>query len=185
MGRAIRHCHGSTPGFRNLNQIGRCTAAGELLNTATVTATAKNYPSQVVSAQDPAWVKCEPVVGGNPAIEIKKQISFDNATWYDADTLDNPLQGTFPQDVFYRFLVTNTGDEPLANLIVDDAELGLNNISLGGLPLPPNTGTIELNSSILDFEALEQPDGCTSAGTVTNTAPGLRYLASGRRSRLG
>lgn len=161
----------ATPGFANLKQIGRCTAAGDLLNTATVTAAAKNNPSKVVSAQDPAWVKCEPVVGGNPAIEIKKQISFDNATWSDADTLDNPLQGTFPQDVYYRLIITNTGDENLVNLSVDDADLGLNNISLGGglFLLEPNR-TTTLDSLVVDFEALEQPNRCTAAGTFINTA---------------
>jgi hypothetical protein len=158
-------------GFENLSQIGRCTAAGDLLNTATVTASARSNPALVVSAQDPAWVKCEPVVGGNPAIEIKKQISFDNATWSDADTLDNPLQGTAPQDVFYRLLITNTGDETLGTLSDEDADLGLNNTLDTLLTLPPNgVGTIELVSTVQGFEALEQPDRCTAAGTVTNTA---------------
>jgi len=158
----------ATPGFQNLDQIGRCTAAGDLLNTAMVTASARSNPALVVSAQDPAWVKCEPVAG-NPAIEIKKQISFDNATWSDADTLDNPLQGTFPQDVFYRFLITNTGDEILENLLFNDQDLGLDDVALANVALRPGAevGLTYLQSG---FEALKQPNRCTAAGTFTNTA---------------
>jgi hypothetical protein len=162
----------ATPGFQNLDQIGRCTAAGDLLNTATVSATARSNASEVVSAQDPAWIKCEPVAG-NPAIELKKQISLDNAngTWSDADTIDNALQGTFPQDVRYRLLITNTGDETLGNLLVDDATLGLTNISLGGaLSLLEPNSTIALDASVAGFEALKQPNRCTGVETVTNTA---------------
>ncbi|ADE37023.1 VPXXXP-CTERM sorting domain-containing protein [Methanohalophilus mahii] len=59
-----------------------------------------------------------------PDIMIKKYVSPDNSTWYDAQTqasgpiLDNS------SDVYWRYNVTNVGDEPLVDVNVTDNKEG-------------------------------------------------------------
>jgi hypothetical protein len=59
-----------------------------------------------------------------PDIMIKKYVSPDNSTWYDAQTqasgpiLDNS------SDVYWRYNVTNIGDEPLVDVNVTDNKEG-------------------------------------------------------------
>jgi hypothetical protein len=66
-----------------------------------------------------------------PAISVVKQISADNSTWVDAD-LPPGLLVTVGSNVYYKFVVTNIGNEILENITLTD-----NTYTLTGLIVPP------------------------------------------------
>ena len=102
------------------------TIAGDLLNSATSTATPSDpggtplpgIPS-LTSAPDTAEVD---EVG--PSVSIAKTIyaGHDGGTSCDGGEL---VTGTSGSAVTYCFTVTNTGDTNLSNITVDDADLGI------------------------------------------------------------
>jgi uncharacterized membrane protein len=66
--------------------------------------------------------------GSNPQIKVIKQISSDNSTWIDADTPPG-LEVYVGSNVYYRYVVNNTGNVELFNItLTDDA------YSLGASP---------------------------------------------------
>jgi len=113
------------PGSSFTWTITRPWLPGQQVNTATATG---NYQGQTVTASNPAyWVGIEVPA---PAIDVQKDVSPDNGvTWYPADTPpgSNVVQGTNPQ---FRFIVTNTGNVTLSNIIVTDDVYG----QIGTLP---------------------------------------------------
>jgi hypothetical protein len=58
-----------------------------------------------------------------PSILLEKQVSDDNETWHDADTAPGPLIAEF-DPVFWRFVVSNTGNLDLHSVVVTDTVLG-------------------------------------------------------------
>ncbi|AEH60172.1 hypothetical protein Mzhil_0296 [Methanosalsum zhilinae DSM 4017] len=59
-----------------------------------------------------------------PDIELIKYVSGDNVTWHDANTpAAGPLLDT-GQDVYWKYVITNTGNEPLVNVMLTDDQLG-------------------------------------------------------------
>ena len=59
-------------------------------------------------------------VPSQPAIDVEKLVSVDNqATWQDADTPTGPVT-TVGSRVYFRFVVTNTGNVPLSNVTLTD-----------------------------------------------------------------
>ena len=67
-----------------------------------------------------------------PAITIKKQVSVDSGeTWADADTAPGPLL-VYPDIPWFRFIVTNTGNVTLTDIVVEDDVIDL---------APDDTGT--------------------------------------------
>ncbi|WP_166740150.1 DUF7507 domain-containing protein [Halalkalibacterium halodurans] len=87
----------------------------------TVTATG-NYEGQTVTDSDQAYYFGQEQL--NPSITIEKLVSVDNgATFISANESPGPLlpEGVSPQ---FRFIVTNTGNVPLQNVIVTDNVYG-------------------------------------------------------------
>lgn len=59
-----------------------------------------------------------------PDIEIIKYVSPDNSTWYDANSKATAPVLENSSAVYWKYVVTNTGDEPLTDVTVDDDKLG-------------------------------------------------------------
>ncbi|APH39097.1 VPXXXP-CTERM sorting domain-containing protein [Methanohalophilus halophilus] len=59
-----------------------------------------------------------------PDIMIKKYVSPDNSTWYDAQTQASGPILENASDVYWRYNVTNIGDEPLVDVNVTDNKEG-------------------------------------------------------------
>ncbi|OJH49486.1 hypothetical protein MPF_1353 [Methanohalophilus portucalensis FDF-1] len=59
-----------------------------------------------------------------PDIMIKKYVSPDNSTWYDAQTQASGPIFDNSSDVYWRYNVTNIGDEPLVDVNVTDNKEG-------------------------------------------------------------
>ncbi|MGN8648356.1 DUF7507 domain-containing protein [Gracilibacillus sp. HCP3S3_G5_1] len=94
-------------------------ALGQQVNTVTATG---NYEGQTVTDSDQAYYFGQEQL--NPSITIEKLVSVDNgATFISANESPGPLlpEGVSPQ---FRFIVTNTGNVPLQNVIVTDNVYG-------------------------------------------------------------
>ncbi|MEN6350448.1 MAG: hypothetical protein ABFD08_13770 [Syntrophomonas sp.] len=109
----------------------------------------------------------------NPAIDVIKQVSPDNGvTWFDADIPPGPnvLVGTNPQ---FRFIVTNTGNATLTNVVVTD-DVFPGNI-IGPIPsLAP--GAMQTAIVIGTWAAGQHVNTATATGTfdgqtLTDTNP--------------
>lgn len=145
---------------------GRCDARGNYENVASTTGESVETGEEVTDS-DPANIRCV----GEPDIQIVKEISVDGGTtWGDANApgdADTPTVEA-PSGALYQFTVTNIGDLPLVNLVVDDAELGI--------PPTPIPGTLEPGASVVigsgtdGFADLNVEQRCASGGTFINTA---------------
>lgn len=81
---------------------------GQHVNTATASAVIGN---QTITDTDDAYY----FSGDLPLIEIEKSVSSDGgATWKDSTSV------VIGENVFYRFVITNTGNVPLTNLVLTD-----------------------------------------------------------------
>ena len=163
-------------GFEALAQPNRCDTAGDKPNTAVVTATGADTGT-AVNDDDDAWVRCIPT----PGIALEKRVSLDGNIFFDADTVDLAAQGFIGDDAQYQLVITNTGDEPLDNLLVSDPTLGLLNVAVpGGELQPQEERTIDQGS--LGFSALFFPDRCDSTGIKLNEASvsGSGVISSGQ-----
>ncbi len=92
---------------------------GQHVNTATAVGDSVDGP---VFDQDSAYYNG---VKAAPGISIKKYISPDNgATWMDANTAPGPA---IPSSIspMFKFVVTNTGNVPLADVEVTDSVYGI------------------------------------------------------------
>jgi hypothetical protein len=77
------------------------------------------------------------VVSPQPAIDVEKWISVDGqVTWQDADLSPGP-QTRVGDPVAFRFVVTNTGDVPLSNVMLTDSVYPLTSCSPIPNPLMP------------------------------------------------
>ncbi|NUQ38223.1 MAG: DUF11 domain-containing protein [Caldilineales bacterium] len=107
--------HGPTPA-----QVGQHT------NTATATGL---YQNQTLTDADDANYYAPP----QPAIDVEKYVSVDGqSTWQDADLPPGP-QTAVGAMVYFRFVVTNTGNVPLSNVTLSDTVYALGGCS----PIPP------------------------------------------------
>ena len=102
--------------------------------------------------------------GANPAIEVEKYVSVDGgATWEDADSPAGPTlvntSGINPQ---FKFIVTNTGNVGLSNVILDDPKLDLNGAEAGTAIA---IGTMAAGQAYTTYRT-----GTWQAGQWTNTA---------------
>ena len=145
---------------------GRCDARGNYLNTASTTGESVETGEQVTDS-DPANIRCV----GEPDIQIVKEISVDGGvTWGDANEpgdADTPTVAA-PSGALYRFTVTNIGNFPLVNLVVEDADLGIGPTSIPGT-LEPGASVV-IGSGTAGFAALDVAERCASGGTFINTA---------------
>ena len=127
--------------------------AGQHTNLATVTAVSGNQQVQDTDSAN--------YFGGDrPAVDIEKFVSTDNSNWSDADTAPG-LAVEADDDVFFRFVVTNTGNVPLSTIGLTD-----NAYAINGCTIP---ATLEPAAS---FQCVIGPlpaeaDGHTNTATVT------------------
>ena len=92
---------------------------GVNLNVATTTGL---YGTIIVTDEDPAYYTGAPA---NPAIDLEKLVSPDGGlTFVDADTPPGP---NIPQTVtpIFRYIVRNTGNVTLTNIVLTDNKLGV------------------------------------------------------------
>ncbi len=102
--------------------------AGHYSNQATVEASYADGAGRIFHVCDDDGSSYRGVA---PRVEIEKLVSVDGGcTFFDADTGTGPqlTHGTSP---VFRFVVTNTGDARLANLVVSDDRLDLNGSAAG------------------------------------------------------
>lgn len=150
-------------GFSALHVDGRCDSAGVLLNMAAVNASGVSSDIPV-SAEDPAYVRCE-----NPQIRLLKQVSLDGTQFFDADQSsdsDVPVGVVGHSQAYYRLIVSNIGSEVLESVLVSDETLGIEtviaNLAVGEIRT--------IDSGVTGFAALSRPDICANDGVVSNVA---------------
>lgn len=90
----------------------RSDVTDDLTNTATVTATSTAGPPAGNGASERATV----VVAGEADVQLDKQVALPGGGYGDAATLPSGSTATF------RIEVTNTGQAPLIDLVVSDAQ---------------------------------------------------------------
>ncbi|MCL1051000.1 hypothetical protein L2755_15390 [Shewanella abyssi] len=143
--------------FTDPNQIGQM-----IINTAV--ATADN-----ASDADTAEVRINafPVV----SIDITKLVSVDGGTnYFDANDSANAVSAVLGTDIFYKFIIKNTGEARLVDLFALDPDLVVNfNIEqlTSGVGLGVGEQVV-IDSGILPLLRLD--NGCSSIGNVTNIA---------------
>lgn len=94
---------------------------GDHENIATAIGTGVDSGTEVTDSDAAHYVGTEQAI----SIDLEKYVSPDNdVTWFDADTPPGPVV-IFPQNPRFRFVVTNTGDETLVNITINDPEFGL------------------------------------------------------------
>jgi len=99
------------------DEISAPSAAGSRTDIATVTA---EYRGLTLTATDPAtYIGIVPA----PSIDIEKYVSVDGGTtWEDADDADDAPEAAFPGSVWYKIVVTNTGNVDLTDISVSDVD---------------------------------------------------------------
>jgi hypothetical protein len=150
-------------GFSALQVDGRCDSAGVLLNVAQVNASGVSSDI-AVSADDPAYVRCE-----NPQIRLLKQVSLDGVQFFDADQSsdsDVPVGVVGHSQAYYRLIVSNVGSEVLESVLISDETLGIEAV-VADLAVG-ETRTID--SGVTGFAALSRPGICANDGVVSNVA---------------
>ena len=139
--------------------------AGQQTNVATVTANdANNPPGTAVTDDNPANY-----FGDAPAINIVKFVNGQ-----DADSLTGPHVAA-GSTLTFTYVVTNTGNDPLANVVVSDDKLGL--IAGPASGDTNNNGLLDLSETwIYTATAIALAGQQTNVGTVTakdaNNPPG-------------
>jgi uncharacterized repeat protein (TIGR01451 family) len=108
-------------------------------------------------------------------IKLLKQVSVDNGTtWREADaatSADTPTVQA-PSDAQYRFIVTNTGNVGLSNVVVSDPTLGLTNVPVPGSSLAAGQSVTITAGTSSAFSGLYVTSRCNSnsLGNLTNVA---------------
>lgn len=139
----------------------RCTGAGDIANTASVSGNSVDDPADTVDDSDTATLVCV----GTQQIEIVKEISIDNANWSDANTEGAALETQAPSDAWYRITVRNVGSVDLVNVVLNDGTLGIFDFAVADIPVG---GEVVLTSG--EIAALFFPNRCEGQGTFGNTA---------------
>jgi uncharacterized repeat protein (TIGR01451 family) len=100
----------------------------------------------------------------NPDIDIVKYVEGNDGVWYDANT---PATGPVMANgsaVSWKYVVTNTGDEPLENVVVTDDQ---------GVAVTCLQDTLDVGETMT----------CTATGTVTD--PCVPYANMGYVEGVG
>ncbi len=125
--------------------------------------------------------------GAHPSIDVEKYVSVDyGTTWLDADTAATAPEKLVTNNLKYKFVVTNTGDVPLANITLSDFHEGTY-YDLSGItiidPLPAGgtfEGTIGWDYHIQALEGLH-----TDTATATGDYGGVTYVDTDDANYIG
>ena len=140
----------------------RCTGSGEVGNTALVSGTSADDPSDSVNDSNDATLVCV----GAPMISIIKEISADgNEPWKDANTEGDALIVQAPSDAWYRITVKNIGPVGLTDVILNDGTIGIFDYEVGDIASGAEVVLTSAQISELHFV-----DRCLNRGTYGNTA---------------
>jgi hypothetical protein len=122
-------------------------------------------PAGICNRHLPIQVIFISVTCPNACIDIKKQISVDNGlTWYDADTVDDaPPVVPAPHGALYQLIVSNCGDVPLTEVVINDDKHGIINVGDGNLAVAGAVGA----SQTVTYEVAT---ACDAEGAFENTA---------------
>ncbi|GEP39758.1 hypothetical protein NPS01_34210 [Nocardioides psychrotolerans] len=131
--------------------------AGSIHNIAIATGTPPSGPGVTddddVTIQTPA----------KPRIHLEKSV----ADGFDADTIAGP-----GEVLTYTFVVTNTGNVPLTNVVIDDVKLGMSNVAcVASLPVGA--------SATCPTKSYTTTSGDVAAGSIHNTASATGTPPSG------
>lgn len=146
-----------------------CEIYGDVTNMAKVIG---SYPvegdTDTVEDTDPAVFSCV----GEPNIKIWKSISLNGVDFDDVS-----VEAMYPSSVFYKILVTNTGTEPLVDVLVEDNDLKPSfSFTIGALAVGESVTFVagmpdpDPARPIYKIEDLEVDDPCVSPGDKMNTA---------------
>lgn len=120
-----------SPGANEICTIGPFIAAvGQQTNTATATGE-DIFGNPAPEANDPANY-----LGAEPIIALEKFVSVDGGVIYHEADMDPGPTAIEGNDVYFRFLVTNTGNVDLYNISLGDTDFDVTGCSNSG-PLAP------------------------------------------------
>jgi hypothetical protein len=152
------------PGFGNL--LVPCICDGDpglRSNIAKISAVGVESGAQV-SDENPAFVRCV----AKPAIRIVKKVRLgSDPAFYDANTAAEAPVGKLGDDAVYHLRVINQGDEPLTDILISDAQLGIVNAPVASVA--PGASVL-LTHQVTGFENLFASGHCDRLGTKPNTA---------------
>jgi len=116
-----------------------------------------------------------------PSIDIEKLVSKDNVNFFDADNVTSALDVNAGDSVYFKYIVTNTGNETLTNITLSDNAHNVSGITKTD-PLAP---LASFNGTIGPITAASglQTDVATATGdwdgfTLQDTDP-ANYFGSG------
>jgi hypothetical protein len=72
------------------------------------------------SLEDGAIGEDDMVASASPAIDVEKLVSSDNVNFYDADTSGAALQVSAGGNIYFKYIVTNTGNVTLTSITLSD-----------------------------------------------------------------
>lgn len=110
----------------------------------------------------------------SPSIDIKKQVSKDNVNFFDADNAALALDVNADDSVYFKYIVTNTGDVTLTNITLFDDTHDVSGITVTE-PLAPQASFQGVIGPITPLSGL-RTDVATATGywggfTVEDTNP--------------
>lgn len=147
---------GTLPG---LTVATRCDASATITNVVSASGSSV-ITGDTSTASDTAVLVCT----GEPAIQLRKQVSLDGTAWADANDASSALEAAYPADAYYRFLVSNIGSVDLTNVQVSDSTLGVLH-TIGDLAVGQS---VVVDSGTVG--ALYVPGRCAGEGILTNVA---------------
>ncbi|MFC1980894.1 hypothetical protein ACFLVN_01440, partial [Chloroflexota bacterium] len=158
------------PGDSYVGIIGPITAAGEGLHTNRATTSGYNAggtPTEDSEEQDLYYTVIP--VQADPSITVQKYVSADDLTYLDAN--DAPgLEVELGAPVYFKFVVTNSGNVPLGDITLTDSVYNLSGIN------PPLPSPFTLDQGI-SYTGVIGPI-YESAGEHANTATATGHYNS-------
>lgn len=152
---------------------------GDHENIATVTGEGVDSGTEVTDSDAANYVGAEQAI----SIELVKEVSPDGGiTWFDANEAPGPVVVS-PQAPRFRYTVTNTGDEALINVRIDDSVLGLivviGQLDPGETDVHFRIGSPCSGSGQQSNIAFVEGTGITSGIVVTDSDPAFWFCIEG------
>ncbi|WP_462271930.1 VPXXXP-CTERM sorting domain-containing protein [Methanohalophilus sp.] len=105
-----------------------------------------------------------------PDVEITKYVSSDNSSWEDANTAGDALLVESNQ-VYWKYEVTNNGDEPLTNVEVTDDKIGsictMGDLGVGDTAECYADGSVPEECPYVDGDVYRNEGTVNSIGLIT------------------